>query len=380
MKVMIAVTHLLGTGHLRRAMTLAHAFTLGGHKVILVSGGTPLHDVAAKGVELLQLPPLQSDGVNFTKLLDENGHPASDDVFANRRALLRQAVSSLAPDVLITELFPFGRRVLSVEFHALLDAAKALPVPPIVLSSVRDILAPPSKQAKAEQTDDVIGQYYDAVLVHSDPNSTRLDQSWPVSDALAPLLRYTGYVAPPPAEPHPEKAGEGEILVSAGGGSVGMKLYQSAIEAARLMPEQQWRVLVGGKDAADRIAVLQRQVSSSNIVIEPARPDFRQMLRHADASLSLCGYNTALDILQSGISAVFVPFDDGNEVEQTLRAGSLSHLSGIAMLSTAEASPERICDVLARVTGDAKRDTTELKFDGAAQSVAIAVELAKARA
>jgi len=44
------------------------------------------------------------------------------------------------------------------------------------------------------------------------------------------------------------------------------------------------------------------------------------MLYHAAASVSLCGYNTALDILQAGTPAVFVPFDDGSEVEQGLRA------------------------------------------------------------
>ncbi|MFC6588488.1 hypothetical protein ACFQDZ_15780 [Sulfitobacter pacificus] len=39
MKVMIVVTHLLGTGHLTRAVTLAQAFQEAGHRPIVISGG-----------------------------------------------------------------------------------------------------------------------------------------------------------------------------------------------------------------------------------------------------------------------------------------------------------------------------------------------------
>ena len=50
--------------------------------------------------------------------------------------------------------------------------------------------------------------------------------------------------------------GEDEILVSAGGGSVGQPIFCAAIEAARQMPNTRWRLLVGGTDAKARIAEL----------------------------------------------------------------------------------------------------------------------------
>jgi predicted glycosyltransferase len=376
MRVMIVVTHLLGTGHLRRAITLGRAFADSGHLVLLASGGMPLSEADAAGIDLLQLPPVRSDGVNFAQLLDQNGNPATAGLLKARRDTLCAAAETLAPDILITELYPFGRRVLAAEFSALLADIHARRRRPLVLASIRDILAPPSRPEKAEQTDRVLTDHYDAVLVHSDPTATPLEQSWPVSSRLAGLLRYTGYIAPPPALTHPDKLGTDEILVSAGGGAVGTSLFQAALEAARLVPDRRWRLLIGGSDAR-RLQALSG-AALPGTVVEAARPDFRQMLTGAAASVSLCGYNTALDILQAGTPAVFVPFDDGNEVEQTLRAQSLARLPGLAVLRAAELTPESLAHAVSDVIAAPKRGESPLRFDGAAQSVAIAVAMAKA--
>ncbi len=56
--------------------------------------------------------------------------------------------------------------------------------------------------------------------------------SWPVSDAMQGKLRYTGFVAPPPAIPHPDRLGAGEIIVSAGGGDVGAHVFDTCRAAA----------------------------------------------------------------------------------------------------------------------------------------------------
>lgn len=377
MNVMIVVTHLLGTGHLRRALVLADAFAAVGHRVLLASGGMPLDLPTPDGTRILQLPPLRSDGVNFSRLLDDAGQPANDAHLARRQTMLCDAMADFEPDILITELFPFGRRVLNAEFIALLGAAQRRAVRPVILSSIRDILAPPSKPSKAERAEELITNYYDAVLVHSDPHGTTLDQSWPVSEAVSAKLRYTGYVTQPPPTPHPERIGKGEILVSAGGGKVGTDLFETAIAAARLMPEFRWRLLVAGD--AERVARLRDLARDSSAIVEPARPDFRNMLAGAAASVSLCGYNTAMDVLQTRAPAVFVPFDDGNEVEQSLRASSLSDLSGIATLQSAELTADALCTAVRQVLAAPEREQGSLRFDGAAQSVAIATSMAEAR-
>ncbi len=379
MKVMLVVTHLLGTGHLSRALTLGRAFVGAGHEVMVVSGGMPAPQLDSAGLTLFGLPPLRSDGTNFTRLLGEDGKEA-DETYRNARTVaLVEAVRSFQPDVLITELFPFGRRVLADEFQAALTAARELPHSAVILSSIRDILAPPSKPSKAERADETIGAFYDGVLVHADERITPLTVSWPVSERLAGYLHYTGFVAPVAPQSHPDGVGEGEILVSAGGGSVGQPIFRAAIEAARKMPNRRWRLLVGGRDTKTRISELSQLAEGTPVVVEPVRPDFRQMLPHAAASVSMCGYNTAMDLLQSGTPAVMVPFDDGNEVEQSLRGQSLSALSAMEVLPSRYLDATRLSEALQRVISDAPRSTQGFGFDGAQRSVEIVQRLWDAR-
>lgn len=374
MKIMIVVTHLLGTGHLSRALTLGRAFQAAGDTVQILSGGLPVPQLNTRGIGFLQLPPLCSDGVNFAQLLQPNERPADAAYHSARQTMLCDALHKMQPDVLITELYPFGRRSLRQEFLALLRAAQDLPTRPKILASIRDILAPPSKPEKATKADAVVAEFYDAVLIHSDPQATRLEVSWPVSPMLAAKLRYTGFVAPSAAGAHPQSEGAGEILVSAGGGSVGDEIYNCALAAARLMPEYPWRLLVGGRDAAERIATL-RQIPSP-AKIEPARADFRQLLSHVCASVSMCGYNTALDLLQANTPAVFVPFDAGREAEQGLRADSLAPLSGIKAIRTADLTPQSLIEALHSVLTAPRRTAQHFQFDGARRTVEIAHELA----
>ena len=368
MNVMIVVTHLLGTGHLARALTLARAYITSGHNVTIASGGMPAPQLDRGDVQILQLPPLRSDGVNFTVLLDDQGAPASDAMMGDRIAALLGQLTSQAPDVLITELFPFGRRILRAEFEALLQAAHNLPRRPLICASIRDILAPPSKPKKAVLADQLIDTFYDMVLVHSDRDVTPLELSWPVSETLAPKLHYTGFVAPPAPSPHPQGSGTNEVVVSAGGGDVGAHIFAAAVGAARQDPDRHWRILVGGADAAERGVVLAR-AAPPNVTVEPARPDFRQMLHHAAASVSMCGYNTALDILQTGCPAVFIPFDAGSEVEQGLRADALAKLPGIAVLRSADLSPDRLTQALLEVTQAVRRAPRQTGFNGARETV-----------
>ena len=52
MTVLIWVQHLLGTGHFKRAATLAEAMAADGLDVTLVSGGPPVDWIKPEGVRL----------------------------------------------------------------------------------------------------------------------------------------------------------------------------------------------------------------------------------------------------------------------------------------------------------------------------------------
>lgn len=377
MRVMIVVTHLLGTGHLSRALTLGRAFADAGHDVQLLSGGMPAPQLNHDGVHLVQLPALRSDGTNFTDLLDQSGQSVRSNTLRNRKTILLDALNAQQPDVLITELFPFGRRVLGDEFLSLLDQAILLKKRPVILASIRDILAPPSKPSRVSVTEDIVARYYDAVLVHSDPQITPLALSWPVSPKLDRRVRYTGYVAQ--KMPSTTSRPSGEVLVSAGGGGVGSALFRTAIDAAKLLPDLRWRILVGGANAGEDVIELSKIVPNHSVIIEPARPDFRELLTTASASVSMCGYNTALDLLQTGIPAVIVPFEEGGEIEQGLRAQGLAKLPGFKVIASETLTPPQLAQAVLDVMSDDNRDIHGIHFDGAQNTVRIASEMAKAR-
>lgn len=378
MNVMFVVTHLLGSGHLARASTLGRAFAAAGHSVSIVTGGLPTPHLETDGLHFRQLPPLRSDGADFSRLLDSDGQLVSQDYLAARRNKLKANLGEVAPDVLITELFPFGRRMLRDEFLTLLDAALELATRPVICSSIRDILDPPSKQSRTEEANARVRRYYDAVLVHSDPEIIPLEKSWPVTPEVSAKLHYTGFVARPPAEPHPKKLGTNEIIVTTGGGNTGQKVFTVALEAAQADPNQQWRFLVGGSDIAERCRGLSR-LAPPNAIVEPARPDFRQMLHHCDVSVSMCGYNTTLDLLQAGTPAVCVPLDEGKEVEQTLRAEALAQLSGFEIIPSRDLSPEKLSLAVQQLKSIPKREPLRHGLNGSEKAVEIVERLFEAR-
>ncbi|MBP2310017.1 glycosyltransferase [Azospirillum melinis] len=371
MRLLIAVTHLLGTGHLSRALALAEAFTARGWRVDVASGGRPAPHLEIGTATLHQLPSLASDGADFATLLGADGTPADAGLFAARRAMLTGLLDSLRPDVLITELFPFGRRALAAEFDALLERARALQQPPLTLASVRDILAPPSKLKRVAETEARLLRLYDGVLVHSDPALIPLEDSWPLTRAMMPLLRYTGFVVPPPPVPDDGTDGQGEILVTAGGGPVGRPVFEAAAlcAASGALP-QRWRLLVAKGDAAlaDRLRAM---APPDRLLVEPVRPDFRALLGRASASVGRCGYNTALDCLTAGVPSVFCPFEDGKEVEQTIRAAILARQPGIATLREADLTPDSLARALQSVLGARIPPLSPASLAGAARSVEI---------
>ncbi len=376
LRVLIAVTHLLGAGHLTRAAALAHAFAQAGHQITLVSGGAPARLAPPDRVSFIQLPPVRIIGTDFKTLLDEAGVPVDDSYRGARQDLLLKTLEAVRPDILITELFPFGRRVLAEEFTALIEAARALNPRPLILCSIRDILVAPSKAERIEEAHERVLRDYDAILVHGDPQLVPLEASWPVDERIAPLIRYTGYVdeseSPLPQE---EKRG---IVVSGGSSAASLPLYRAAVEAARSLTDRPWRVLIGRGVPEAEFEGLQRS-APAHVTVERARPDFRALLSGAELSVSQAGYNTVVDLLRCGVRSILVPFEAGHETEQRLRAERLKALGRAAIVPEAELSPERLVEAIRQGLSHAPYQSPSIALDGAQQSVAVAESLALAR-
>ncbi|MGA0597325.1 glycosyltransferase family protein [Enterovirga sp. CN4-39] len=375
LRVLIAVTHLLGAGHLTRAAAIGRALAAAGHEVTLVSGGRPTAILSEGGFRLVQLPPVQARVGEFTTLRDADGREIGADYLAGRRDLLLATLRESAPDILVTELFPFGRRVLASEFMALLEAAHALRPRPLVVSSVRDILAAPSGPEKLARTHDLLARLYDAVLVHGDPALAPLEASWPARGGIGAPILYTGYVDTEPRGTASPPATD-EILVSGGSSAAGLPLYRAALAAARLMPDRPWRILVGrGISEADN-AALDRD-RPDNVRLEPARPDFRELMAASALFVGQAGYNTVLDLLAARPRAVLVPFEQGNETEQRLRAKMLAEKGIAIVLPEAELNGDSLARAVRAALTRPRPDDIGITRDGAGRTAEILARLAQ---
>jgi predicted glycosyltransferase len=365
MRVLIAVTHLLGVGHLARAAALGRAFVQAGHVVRLISGGRPALAIDLAGLEVVQLPSVHVLGTDFQTLYRADGAVADASYLAGREAALVASAAAFQPDAVIIELFPFGRRQLRAEFLALVAAARAQGA--ALLCSVRDVPTPPSTQAKVEQSHDWLG-LFDGVLVHSDPKILPFEASWPATPAVLSRLSYTGYVGEARQSAPAKRAG---IVVSGGGSATALPLMRAALAVAA-GDARAWRVLVGHALPEAEFAALKAS-APANASVERARADFPALLAAAECSISQFGYNTALDLVAAGTPAVVVPYDEGKEVEQTIRATRFAALGLVENLPMAEVTPDTLRAAVDRAIARGP-GTITIDRNGAERSVALVAE------
>src|SRR5437868_4326420 len=159
-RVLFYVQHLLGIGHLARASRLAAALSADGFAVTVVTGGMRVEGFPGPPVDVVALPPVKASDAEFSAIVDADGRPIDEVFKQRRRALLVGALRSVKPDVLVIEAYPFGRRQMRFELLPLLETAKTMKPPPLIVSSIRDILQASRKTGRAEETVSIVDRFF----------------------------------------------------------------------------------------------------------------------------------------------------------------------------------------------------------------------------
>jgi predicted glycosyltransferase len=367
--------HSLGMGHLVRSMALAAGLADRFRVVFLNGGPLPKGINMPAGVEIIDLAPLGLDPDG--RLVSRDRRRSVDRARELRRKRILASYRSLRPQAVLIELFPFGRKKFANELLPLLDEASASArLRPLVVCSLRDILVGgrDDQRKHDERAVAVANQYFDAILVHSDPAFARLEESFPACSELRPPIRYTGYVSPRRAAgDEPGVIRRRRVVVSAGGGLVGHSLLQTAIEAHALLggDDVEMRVIAGPFLPEPSWQSLRRAAHGRRgLQLIRSVPDLCREMREATASVSQCGYNTSLDILQSGVTALVVPFAGGAEDEQTRRASRLEQVGAVRVLAEREMSAGRLADEV-RALFDFKPEAPALDLNGVENSARI---------
>jgi len=330
-KILIWTQHLLGIGHLMRSMNVAEALAEAGYQVILASGGHVPDDIRPRDFTIVRLPPVRAKDELFDALAGLNGDEVTPALMQQRKSLLLDTFNTLSPDCVITETFPFGRRLVQDEVIALISAANALPRRPKLVSSVRDVLQRPRKTERALSMVSYAHEHYDMILVHGDESIVPAEESFPEIDSVRHLLRYTGYIG---RKPDPVPPRRDEVLVSAGGGAVGDALIRAAVAARHLstLRHLPWTVVTGPLSTND-------VPDEKGITFVRHLPNLSERLAHAALSISQAGYNTIVETIAGGTPAVVVPFETDREREQITRATCLAERGLLSVLRSDTLTP-----------------------------------------
>jgi predicted glycosyltransferase len=327
------------------------------------------------GVDLIDLPPLGMDDGHTVVSRD-----AAIDVDAareRRRRLIELAVAQTRPDVLLVELFPFGRKKFAGEILPMIRAARRQPAGARVACSLRDILvdARPDQQHHDDRARWLADRYFDAVLVHADPAFARLEDSFRPRRALRTPVHYTGFVVPQRQPPRPRRAAitcwcRPAAASSARrcspprcGSATAPPACRCASSPAPSCPSRSGRRCSATAAGLPGVTLL-RHV-----------PDMVAEMRRARASISQCGYNTALDLVVSGVPALVVPYGTATENEQRQRAQRLAALGAVQCLVAEPPTAAALLPALQALLRFEPQPAA-LALDGARRSALLLAQLA----
>jgi predicted glycosyltransferase len=367
--------HSLGLGHFVRSLALAEAVAEHFDLIFFNGGPVPQGFELPANIRFEHLPPLrlQEDGTIL-------GDGDTSALLELRRDRMLDVAGEVRPAVLIVELYPFGRKKFAVEIDPLIASVRARGGQ--IVCSVRDVLV----NARVDQArhDDravaTLNTKFDCVLVHTDPSLFALSESFRPSVPLKTEVVHTGYITRNTRQ-EPRVNIDGFTLVAAGGGAVGHPLYHAAIEAQpRLWAERGWTMtLVAGPlySEEDWRDLRAQAEGREGLTLVRSVPSMAPLLAQAGRFVGQCGYNSALEVCQAGLPALFVPFARGQESEQMMRAEKLKSMGLADILLESGISGAALAEHLLALTPP--RQAAQLDLSGAQTSARLLKEMVTCR-
>ncbi len=378
-RVMFYCQHVLGMGHLIRSAEIVRELARDFSVLFVTGGEIPQGFRFPENVDTFELIPLKSSP-DFSALMLCDFSWDLEETKAIRRELLLHAFDEFQPDVLITELFPFGRKQFSFELLPLLVRARARSHRTMIVSSIRDILVSRNDQDTYEQrVCQTINDYYDLVLVHGDERFQTLQDSFcRVSDLSCPVA-HTGYVVQQSQRTNSDEAWGSKdldrplIVVSNGSGMCpsGHELLESTLQAAAILEGKlphKFQVFAGPlmpEEVYLRLSLV--AAGQGNVTFTRYTHDLPAWLRHGDLSISMGGYNTVMDVLSTGVRSLVYPVTGNSDEEQSMRAAKLAARGALGLLEKDEIRPEILAKKI-QIALNAQPAGICLNVNGAANS------------
>lgn len=345
----------VGIGHVRRNLLIARTLLARRPGSALLLAGA--HEIGAMrlpaGVDCLTLPGLRKSDDGHSYHPRRLGLPGRQ-LLSVRAEVMRAALVSYAPDVLIVDKLPRG---ICGELDPAIDSLRRTGRTRLVLG-LRDILDDPATVRREWARDDFhrsVEAHYDAVWIYGCPRLFDSMEEYNLPPSIRVKTRYTGYFdsAPQsqsttdgvvPLTPQPDRP---YVLCMVGGGEDGGALAEAFVRAQR--PDGLDAVLITGPFMP--IDVLQRLRDEASVrggvrVLEFSN-DTPALIRGAARIVAMGGYNSVWEILSHRKRALISPRSTPRQ-EQLIRTRRLEQLGLIDALYPGQIEPEAITRWLCR--------------------------------
>ncbi len=392
--------HLIGVGHHFRNREIVRALAQN-HQVYFVDGGRqiPGGDLPDT-LKSIQLSPVFAYEEGLSS--EEPGRDIQE-VLRERCDVLCEAIENIDPDVFIIEFFPFDRWGFRSELISAIESTRSINPDVKVICSLRDIpmraktadlIGPPMPDVLVSRLrfDSVsfgrmqyiytlmarryynevcptLNTYFDALLIHGDPKVTRLEEHFPWVENIEVPIEYTGYVSEKlKSQRRRNGLPRRFVLVSAGGGAEAYELIVPCIEAWKLLLKQgvtQGREMViftGPFVQDDQFESLKQMCDGGPFRLSCFASDFLSWMHASDFSISRAGYNTCMNVLETGTPALLVPIVQAGD--QVFRANKLAQQGIADVIASADMSSDILADIIAKGLSQS-RSSHDIALDGA---------------
>lgn len=367
MRILFHYTHKQTLGHTTRSISLAAALRRQGAQLLILQGGVPQPFIRfPEGCQVADVP------LPFDTRASFQSNPTPPETNQRAKFILKKAIE-FSPDVFITEFFPFGRLAYLPELLPTLRYLRkkgtriitSIGYPLIIeLSRFQDKKFAAISQAVFAffhtfliHTPDQLENPYIQKTIHSQILSRSFVE---IMEKLGKKTIYTGYIFPEhmltdgtQLSPE-EKTISNTVIVSRGGGAVYPKLITCAIEACRLLDKKTKMIVAcGPATSPEEMAAFESSLKPEDhgrIFLADRLANLDDHLRTCRVSVSLCGYNTSVQLMRYGTPSVIIPYKNNFSAaltnDQVARAQLLKEKFLSTVLDHDTMTPQILADAI----------------------------------
>lgn len=325
MKLLIYAQDTQGLGHVRRCLTIAQAvLDLRPDAAVLLatkSAWPAAFDLGPR-FDFLKLPAQLTAAAEGA---DRAAETAA--IRALRRALLREAVVHLQPNLVLIDNEPIGAQ------GEMLDAIDALPPNARLVFGMRDVVDDPDAvQARWHEdgVHSILEDRFARILVYGDSSLFDSLEIYQMPASVRKKSAYTGYICSPPHDVdegrfrRDHSLGDAPLVVaSGGGGHDAVDMLVLTAQAVEILDPKPRLVLVTGPlmspTDVERTTAAGRNVGATVL----REVNLLDAMAAADALVTMGGYNTMVEALMMQRRPIVVPRATRKR-EQLLRANAFT--------------------------------------------------------